>query len=137
MNKYDFNLDLKTFTEGELRISNGKLFHSLGAAIANARSPRVIFVFIYVGFGGVFIDCKLDWCKHFRIIPYFRRGISWSPKIEVGTARAIIPTPILWNETNTFCYLQRKHWISWLIWCIIMTLKLSTTEYIIKSSKEY
>ena len=45
MNRCAFNFDLKTFNDhGDFLISNGKLFHSFGAAQANARSPSVIFV---------------------------------------------------------------------------------------------
>ena len=44
MNRCVFSFDLKTFTDGDFLISNGKLFHSFGAAQANARSPSVIFV---------------------------------------------------------------------------------------------
>ena len=36
-----FNLDLKLLTELDSLISLGKLFHSLGAANINARSPSV------------------------------------------------------------------------------------------------
>ena len=46
MNRCAFNFDLKTFNDGDFLISNGKLFHSFGAAQANARSPSVIFDFI-------------------------------------------------------------------------------------------
>ena len=44
MNRCAFSFDLKTFNDGDFLISNGKLFHSFGAAQANARSPSVIFV---------------------------------------------------------------------------------------------
>ena len=44
MNRCAFSFDLKTFNDGDFLISNGKLFHSFGAAQANAQSPSVIFV---------------------------------------------------------------------------------------------
>ena len=43
-NKCFFNLDLKMFKDVDFLISRGRSFHILGAAYANARSPKVIFV---------------------------------------------------------------------------------------------
>ena len=47
MKRCAFSFDLKIYKYDDFLISNGKSFHSLGAAQANARSPSVIFVLYY------------------------------------------------------------------------------------------
>ena len=52
LKKCAFNFDLKVFKDGDFLISKGKLFHSLGAAHANARSPNII-LFCIMGFARI------------------------------------------------------------------------------------
>ena len=78
MNRYAFNFDLNTFNHGDVIISNGKLFHSFGAAQANARSPSVIFV-LYDGI------CSNKVSRELRKLWVCLLGLNFkSSEIQVG-----------------------------------------------------